>query len=469
MKKYIIRDIIMNTSKLLNTVFDILDQQLRDTYVIMNKYDEMPDSIPSDIDINITQRDFQRLDDIITALSKEVGLMITQKIWHNYRKCAYILSPIKLTEPFRLQLDFFSDFSVRNTPLLIPYREMNNNTRKYGRFTVPSYEIEYVFLLFRRIFKNDFSLAHCRTIKTALINNPDKIREYSMTYFGHDLATEISYKILNEDFEGLSKIRPVLLKQMNKYSFKQSFGIYYFRYWFDQVKRAIYRIKYPVGMSVALLGPDGCGKSTLFEKLSYLCWGSFHGIEKKYFRPRLFKNMGHYNVLNPTEESPTNTNPHGVSRDSFLKSLVRYSFYNIDFVLGYWLKIKKMEIKKKLVVFDRYYYDYYVDMKRYKYNLPKWFPKFFGWLIPKPDLVFILDGNTEVFFERKKELPIEELRRQILEYRNLSNIIKNSAVVNAIEPIDEIATNITNDILLYKAKRVARAMGNTLNVDGIPL
>jgi len=462
-------NLLSNTSKLLNTVFDILDRQFLDTYVIMNKYDEMPESIPSDIDINISQIDFQRLDFIITELSKETGLLITQKIWSNYRQCAYILSSINLTQPFRVQLDFFSDFGMTSIPLLIPCVEINCNTRRYGRFNVPAYHVEYVFLLFRRIFKNDFSVAHCHTLKTALNHDVDKIVAYSALYFGNELANEISDKVLKEDINGLLKIRPILLKQMNKHSLKQAFGSYYFRYWYDHLIRTIFRVKYPVGMSIALLGPDGCGKSTIYEKIEYICYGSFHGIEKKYFRPRLFKNIGHYNILNPTEEGETNPDPHGVSQDSFFKSLVRYSFYNIDFVLGYWLIIKKLEIKKKLVIFDRYYYDYYVDMKRYKYNLPKWLPRLWGWLIPKPDLIFILDGNAQVFYERKKELTLEELERQIIEYRKLAASIRNTLLINAIKPIDKVSMSITNHILLYKAERTAKMMGNTLNDSGLPI
>ena len=69
----------------------------------------------------------------------------------------HVLSPIEPEGRFRLQLDFFfTDFSVKHTPLLISYKDMQVETRKYGRFTVPSYRMEYVFLLMRRIFKNDF-------------------------------------------------------------------------------------------------------------------------------------------------------------------------------------------------------------------------------------------------------------------------------------------------------------------------
>lgn len=65
----------------------------------------------------------------------------------------------------------------------------------------------------------------------------------------------------------------------------------------------------------------------------------------------------------------------------------------------YW---SKEVYPKQMIVFDRYYYDYFVDMKRYRYSLPQWFPHLFAWSIPTPDIIFILDGTPEVLYQRKK-------------------------------------------------------------------
>ena len=141
---------------LLTKMFDIMDNQFLHPYVVMNKYDEVPYQLPSDLDMCITPDDFERLDTIVQNIAKGIGLIIVQKIWHGYMKCAYILSPLTPKERLRLQLDFFTDFSVKHTPLLISYTDLQSETRKYGRFTVPSYRMEYVFLLMSRIFKDDF-------------------------------------------------------------------------------------------------------------------------------------------------------------------------------------------------------------------------------------------------------------------------------------------------------------------------
>ena len=142
-------------SDIITKTFDTMDE-IFTSFVVMNKYDELPDTLPSDIDIAIPIEDYNRLDSLVGQIGQRTNLVITQKIWHNYRKCAYILTPLHITERFRLQLDFFADFSVKATPLLITEKELQSKTRTYGRFKVPDYDVEFVFLLMRRIFKNDF-------------------------------------------------------------------------------------------------------------------------------------------------------------------------------------------------------------------------------------------------------------------------------------------------------------------------
>ena len=454
---------------LLTKVFDVMDHEFSDQYIVMNKYDEVPYKLPSDLDMSITVRDFKRLDKIISKVSQLTGLVITQKIWHGYQKCAYILSPIRTLESFRLQLDFFTDFSVKNTPLLIPSKEIQANTRKYGRFTIPDYNIEYVFLLMRRIFKNDFDKEHCNTIKNILLHNIQDIQKYSELYLGSQLSNEITNYLLSNHIESLQKRRNEYWNALQKLSSQQISYALYFKFKYNELIRYIFRIKYPVGMSVALLSPDGGGKSSVYEKLLDCCWGSFHGIQRMYFRPRLLKNPGSLHPIHPTTEADVNPDPHSKTANGIVKSFIRYFYYNIDFILGYLLLVRRMKIQKQLVVFDRYYYDYFVDIQRYQYSFPKWIPQIFAWSIPKPDIIFVLDGKPETLYARKQELPIKELKRQVIAYRNITKRYKNSILVNVERTLSEVVLEITEEILLNKAQRTAKAMKNQLNGNGIPI
>lgn len=443
--------------KIITEAFNTLDNEIKN-YVVMNKYDVLPYELPSDIDICVKQRDFERLDEIIVKVAQNTNTIVTQKIWHNYRKCAYILTPLKIEESFRLQLDFFSDFSVTATPKLISYDEILNNTRTYGRFTVPTYELEYVFLLMRRIFKNDFSLQHVKLFKSILLKNKEAIFKYGIKYFNRDIFKQVENAVINEDVDTLNKLQPILWENMRKLSFDNSKGIYFVKYWISQVRRAVFRYKNPVGMSIAILAPDGGGKSTVIKEIRDRVSGSFHGIDIRYIRPRLFKNIGNYNFINPTKEEENNPNPHDKELHSPLKSLVRFLFYNLDYQLGTLLDVRLQKVKKKLVIYDRYYYDYYVDMKRYQYNLPKWLPKVLEFSIPKPDLIFILDAPAEILYKRKQELTIEELKRQRNEYKKVANKMKNAIIIDASQSIEVVVGEITTNILLKKQKQTSKIM-----------
>lgn len=444
---------------LLTNMFDIMDNEFQHPYVVMNKYDEVPYQLPSDLDMSITPDDFHRLDTIVQNIANGIGLIIVQKIWHGYMKCAYILSPLTPKERFRLQLDFFTDFSVKHTPLLISYTNLQSETRHYGRFTVPSYRMEYVFLLMRRIFKDDFDEEHFAAISKTVSGDKEGCFSYLKQFFDNDTADMINLYVDNNDIEGLRQLRPVLWKKLRQLSRRNSRGIYKLRFNISEIKRLWFRIKYPVGMCIVLLSPDGGGKSSIYERIAETCWGPFFGISKMYFRPHLLTNPGMLNPLNPVPESSDNPDPHGKKPNGFLKSLVRFLYYNIDFILGYHILVRKRCIQKQLVVFDRYYYDYFVDMKRYRYSLPKWMPELFAKTIPTPDLVFILDGTAEVLYERKKELPIDEIQRQITEYRKIKSKYDNAILVNVDKPLDDVVDDVTRHIIQFKAQRTAKAMG----------
>ena len=54
---------------LLTNMFDIMDNEFQHPYVVMNKYDEVPYQLPSDLDMSVTPEDFQRLDTIVQNIA----------------------------------------------------------------------------------------------------------------------------------------------------------------------------------------------------------------------------------------------------------------------------------------------------------------------------------------------------------------------------------------------------------------
>lgn len=213
------------------------------------------------------------------------------------------------------------------------------------------------------------------------------------------------------------------------------------------------------GLAVAFLAPDGGGKSTIIKGITERCAGHFEAVSYFHFRPEWLKNLGQIHISNPTQERcenrepgtepPPNATPHDVKLQSRLKSFVRFMYYNVDFVFGTFFKINPLKRKNHLIIFDRYYYDYFADTIRYKYNLSQKLIRSFSCFIPRPDIVFILDADTEVIWNRKREVPMEEVARQREAYASILDMNLNGVLIDVDRDVDAIVDEVTSRILTH--------------------
>ena len=443
---------------LLEKVFKVINESNLD-YCIQNKYEMMPEEIPSDIDMMYRNASEEDLDNLVSKVAKETGLIVTQKICQGYFEYTYIISYPCPQKYFQLQLDFYRAISRRGYLNIMPAEEMLENKRFYKCFYVPDPYIEFKYMWIRRTIKHDMNNEHIEIAKKLYLNNPEKYIEQLKKDFGAEVSSLVLEILDKNDVEIFNRNFEVFNSAAKRISRKNASLPVRLKYTAFMLGTVIpKRIFHKCGLSVAFIAPDGAGKSTIINRVKETVSGSFYGVNLYYMRPHLFKNLGHYNKLNPTEEDATNDNPHGVVCDGVFKSAVRFFFYNLDFQLGTLLKINRKKINKQLVIFDRYYYDYFADMKRYKYSLPAWFPAAFEWMIPKPDMVFVLDGNPEVLYERKKELPISELEKQCSVFHQLAQNRKNFYAINVNRDVDTIVDEVTETILQEMSRRTSRIM-----------
>ena len=121
---------------LLEKVFQTINESGLD-YCIQNKYEMMPEEIPSDIDSDVSQcRTNAFLDQLVIKVAKETRLLVTQKIVQGYYEYTYILSYPIPQKRFQLQLDFYSAISRKDYPNVMPAAVMLENKRFYKCFYV---------------------------------------------------------------------------------------------------------------------------------------------------------------------------------------------------------------------------------------------------------------------------------------------------------------------------------------------
>lgn len=181
--------------------------------------------------------------------------------------------------------------------------------------------------------------------------------------------------------------------------------------------RRMRRVFIRPGFTVAFLGTDGSGKSTLIESVTAPIGRMLHSkVHYEHLRPNMLPSLARL-AGKPQKEGPT-TDPHGGKVAGRISSLVRFAYYYVDYVVGYWLKIYPILVKRpSMVFFDRYYYEYMIDPRRCAVRLPRGWARFWSWFIPKPDLILCLGGDPEKIYARKPETSLEEVQRQVAELK----------------------------------------------------
>jgi thymidylate kinase len=206
----------------------------------------------------------------------------------------------------------------------------------------------------------------------------------------------------------------------------------------------------PEGMSVVVLGPDGAGKSSVTTALETVrlppvfdrsvCWG---------FVPPLHRLIGRN--LGPSSE------PHSLPARSPLNSALRATYWFLYSTVGY-ARVHLALARSSLVLYDRHLVDILVDPKRYRYAGPMWPMRLMWRIIPKPDLVILLDAPAEIIQARKQEVPFAETVRQREEYLELVQGLRNGRVIDASRSFDEVTNRATEIIVDFLSARTARRL-----------
>lgn len=200
-------------------------------------------------------------------------------------------------------------------------------------------------------------------------------------------------------------------------------------------------------MMLVVLGPDGCGKSTVIDALLAAVQQEFSEVSCHHLHlpiGRRRKNVSGQSV----------TDPHAKKPYGLLLSVLKLCCLLALYHLGSWLHRGQIGAHGSLIVLDRYYHDLLVDPRRFRYGGPPWLAGFVGRWIPKPHLLVLLDAPVAVLQSRKQEVAPEETRRQCGEYRRLVAAMPFGRILDATRPVAEIVDDIRT--ALYRLREGGR-------------
>lgn len=169
---------------------------------------------------------------------------------------------------------------------------------------------------------------------------------------------------------------------------------------------------------MVLIGPDGSGKTTVARRLverDDLPFARRQLVrESLYVLPRLDRLVNWWDRRRPSQ--PSAPEPAAEVRHSAMvrplaawKSMAIATYHAADMFLGR-PRLRRPRAEPWLLVFDRSFYDY--SFLRGHGNLPGWYLRLLGPLVPPPDLLLYLERDPDAIYRDKPELSLDEIRRQ---------------------------------------------------------
>lgn len=225
--------------------------------------------------------------------------------------------------------------------------------------------------------------------------------------------------------------------------------------------------------TIALMGADGAGKSTIIRRLTI----SLPMPVKQIY---MGENFDSSNFVLPTtllwhkikRLSGKELDTNGPPDPNKAKPLPKNPLQRVAWEMKSGLRIANLiaeewfrqlvawyyQLRGYVVIFDRhFFFDYYAHHIANNLEQPvgnRLHGSMLKHVFPRPNLVIFLDAPPEVLFARKGEGTIELLEHRRQEYLQLSDMVKNFVIVDATQSVDEVTKQVSDLILdFYSSER----------------
>jgi serine acetyltransferase/thymidylate kinase len=410
-------------------------------YCVMGDTRAYPETIASDVDIVVEQKAFRGVPRLVARFARAIGAHVVQWIRHEQTASYFVLSWARDSGGIDfLALDFCGDYYRRGRRLLAADEilaqrgpAIDGRGREQG-FQVPAAHVQFIYYLLKKVDKEELDHAHGDYLSDRWHADPGGALIWICRYWPEvEDAEVISRAAEDKEWFLVRGLLPRLRRALGRsapFSFAGALG---------ELRRRVERVLRPTGMTVAVIGPDGSGKSSVIELVLAGLAPAFRGTRYLHLRPRV--------VGGGRASSRPATAPHALPPRGRVASVAKLVHMLLDYVAGYALRVWPLTRRSTLVVFDRYYRDLLVDPRRYRYGGPMSLARWAAKCVPGPDLWVLLDAPGDVLQARKSEVSAEESARQRQSYLELAAHLWNAAVVDATQELPLVAVEVEAAIL----------------------
>lgn len=421
-------------------------------YFILRNFEGLPEiNTSKDIDVIIEPGSYMKASVLLLNVFKEHGVSNVNVVRYERVRCCF---GIDVDNVFSIHIDLIEGYLSKGFEIF-SFKELYRQTEDYKNFKVLNRTYDAIMLLYYKVIGTK-QLKEEYKIKIAEIYKKDKhqIDEVLKRTLSKKRSTLIISALLIGDFDKIldnadgmsksSKVR-VFVKRPFETIFSAS------KFLFEKIHRIIICPR-KFQNFISVQGADGTGKSTFIEGLVKAIAFYYVSEESKshvyHHRPTILPNLGAAGEkAGVMKEDKDFTNPHRAKPAGFISSFIRMTYYWLDYVIGVPLKLRKDVQFDRFTIYDRYIYDFLIDPHRSRINLPYWLRKLFTRLVMQPRIVFVLLTDAEVIYKRKQELTIDEINRQLVEFKKLANSHKRFVVLDASKSPDDLINDAMQIII----------------------
>lgn len=386
-------------------------------WAVAHGWEGLPTYARHDVDLIIPKRQLKQTVAILKSMAQETG-------WINYchfkasnLHSYWILLPGEEISYF--QVDIFTESSLRGIPFFSTKEPLKKRWRNDAGIWCMPYSYSGASVLIKELVANSKleREARHRQVSDGLLKDRGNFISLLSEAFNGDraLIDEIVTAIERKDWDSLASLSPRIRKRVMRVRFSNLWGIVV--YVSDNIRLRMFPFLRPF---VALVGPDGCGKTTIADAIvKHFDHRPLCGLMRIHSHfPNALRLRDIYRAvmglfgkkIEFAKEPEPGTKGMGMLPPlGKARSMLYVLYYGISLALGR-ISLFRWRTFSGLLLADRYYYDYYY--MRGHMNCPKWWKDLVGWIVPKPDMVFVLERPAEDIYRQKPELDVEEIKRQ---------------------------------------------------------
>ncbi|MDR6192733.1 thymidylate kinase [Agrobacterium pusense] len=391
-------------------------------YAVLRNYEHLPFRLDArDIDIVVVPEDLSRAVNVVARVAQQFGFRFAN-YYDDERMRQVALFKRSEQGLFDLKIDFFTSSQVFGIQCMSAQEMLSGHRLHNGIPVVSGVVMVLDKLLFHLAVGKSVHPKYDVLFGEVAWNNRSELQAGLAGSVGGVAADDMMSAIMTDRASSIPVLpvsrRVQMLSRMWRRR-KKGASLLMARFVAERVRNR-WR---PHGLLVSVSGPDGSGKTTVIDLvLAQLrkCYGA-DSVEYHHFRPTFLpriaevaKATGAVKAVDTDYGSPHRAQPSGI-----LGSITRLSYYALDYALGYFRAVRPSLTNRKIVVFDRYYYDMICDPRRSRVRLPSWYLRMVGRLLPLPRFAFFIRVIPEIAYARKQELTRERIMELNDAYGNL--------------------------------------------------